>query len=137
GTMALASLAPIAGMNGRGRRLAAAAAALAVGAGSLAAREIARRLDPDVHVTFLDVGQGDAALIEAPHGHAALIDGGGSFDGSFDPGERVVEPVLRARGIDRLDVVALSHPHPDHLNGLHRVVQRFTVGALWQSGDDG
>jgi competence protein ComEC len=48
-----------------------------------------------------------------------------------------VEPFLRARGISRLDVVALSHPHPDHLNGLRRVLARFPVGALWTSGDDG
>jgi competence protein ComEC len=121
------------------RRLgwAAAAAALVVGAGSLCGREVARRLDPDLRVTFLDVGQGDAALVEAPGGAAALVDGGGSFDGSFDPGERVIEPVLRARGISRLDLVALSHPHPDHLNGLHRILQRFPVARLWTSGDDG
>jgi len=121
----------------RWRRLAGAALALAVGTGSIAAREAARRMDPDLRVTFLDVGQGDAALIEASGGAAALIDGGGSFDGSFDPGERVVEPVLRARGITHLDLVALSHPHPDHLNGLHRILERFSVGALWTSGDGG
>src|SRR6185369_16115656 len=91
GMIALASLR--AGRDGRWRplRLAAATAALAIGSGSLAAREVARQLDPDVRVTFLDVGQGDAALIEAPGGHAVLIDGGGSVDGSFDPGERVIE----------------------------------------------
>jgi competence protein ComEC len=44
---------------------------------------------------------------------------------------------LRARGISRLDIVALSHPHPDHLNGLFRVLERFPVGAFWSSGDEG
>jgi competence protein ComEC len=44
---------------------------------------------------------------------------------------------LRRRGITAVDIVALSHPHPDHLNGLLRVVDRFAVGALWTSGDDG
>jgi competence protein ComEC len=48
-----------------------------------------------------------------------------------------VEPVLRARGIARVDLVVLSHPHPDHLNGLLRVLARFEVGALWTNGDDG
>lgn len=114
-----------------------AALALGVGVGSLAARELARRLDPDVIVTFLDVGQGDAAVVQAPGGRTLLIDGGGTYDGGFDPGARVVEPFLRARGITRLDAVVLSHPHPDHLNGLHRVVARFPVAALWTSGDDG
>ena len=66
-----------------------------------------------------------------------LIDGGGTRDGTFDTGARIVEPFLRARGISRLDVVALSHPHPDHLNGLFRILQRFEVGAFWSSGDDG
>jgi competence protein ComEC len=88
-------------------------------------------------VTFLDVGQGDAAVIEAPGGAVMVIDGGGAFDAAFDPGERIVEPFLRARGIDQIDLVALSHPHPDHLNGLFRIVERFPVGALWTSGDDG
>jgi competence protein ComEC len=122
----------------RRRRLLVAAGAAGLFAGvSLGAREIARRTDQRLRVTFLDVGQGDAALIEAPGGRTVLIDGGGSFDGSFDPGERVIEPLLRARGIVRLDLVALSHPHPDHLNGLQRVLQRFPVARLWTSGDDG
>ena len=88
-------------------------------------------------MTFLDVGQGDAAVVEAPGGAVMLIDGGGTRDGQFDTGARIVEPFLRARGISRLDVVALSHPHPDHLNGLFRILQRFPVGAFWSSGDDG
>jgi competence protein ComEC len=88
-------------------------------------------------VTFLDIGQGDAAVIEAPGGGVMLIDGGGVRDGSFDTGARIVEPFLRARGIGRIDIVALSHPHPDHLNGLFRVLGRFDVGAFWSSGDDG
>jgi len=49
----------------------------------------------------------------------------------------VVEPFLRAHGIVRLDLVALSHPHPDHQGGLHRILARFPVGTLWTSGDDG
>ena len=105
--------------------------------GSLVARDWARRHDPSTRVTFLDVGQGDAAVIEAPGGAVALVDGGGAFDDAFDPGERIVEPFLRARGISRVDVVALSHPHPDHLNGLRWILRRFPVGALWTSGDDG
>jgi competence protein ComEC len=49
----------------------------------------------------------------------------------------VVEPVLRARGIGRLDLVVLSHPHPDHLNGLLRVLDRFPVKSLWTNGHCG
>ncbi|HVZ74919.1 MAG TPA: DNA internalization-related competence protein ComEC/Rec2, partial [Polyangia bacterium] len=117
--------------------LVGATVALVVGVGSLAVRDWRRRHADAARVTFLDVGQGDAAVVEAPGGAVALIDGGGAFDDGFDPGERIVEPFLRARGIIRLDLVALSHPHPDHLNGLRRIVERFPVGALWTSGDDG
>jgi competence protein ComEC len=104
---------------------------------SLIARDIVRRTRDDLRVTFIDVGQGDAVLVEGPHGFVALVDGGGRYDDSFDTGARIVEPVLRARGITRLDLVVLSHPHPDHMNGLFRILKRFTVGALWTNGDDG
>jgi competence protein ComEC len=75
-------------------------------------------------------------VVEAP-GFVAVIDGGGTYDDTFDTGARVLEPFLRFRGIDRIDLVVLSHPHPDHLNGLFRLLARFPVGALWTSGDDG
>ena len=127
-----------AGLPVRRRWLARAALGLALAAAiSLVARDHVRRHRRALVITFLDVGQGDAAVVEAPGGAAMLIDGGGSRDGAFDTGARIVEPFLRARGIGRLDVVALSHPHPDHLNGLFRILQRFQVAALWSSGDDG
>jgi competence protein ComEC len=122
------------------RWLATGAALLASAAAvSLGARAIDRRLDDGLSVTFLDVGQGDAALVEGPRGQVMLIDGGGAVDGRsrFDPGARVIEPVLRRKTIGQIDVVVLSHPHPDHLNGLLRVLERFPVKALWISGDDG
>jgi competence protein ComEC len=110
---------------------------VAFGLASLGVRERARRACPDLVVTFLDVGQGDSAVVQLPGGRTLLVDGGGTYDGAFDPGARIVEPFLRAAGILHLDLVALSHPHPDHMGGLHRVLQRFEVGALWTSGDDG
>ena len=133
----LALVAPTA--LGRRRRVAVAAAVACavVACSSLVIRELRRRFTDALTVTFLDVGQGDAAVIEAPGGSVMLIDGGGTRDGQFDTGARIVEPFLRARGISRVEVVALSHPHPDHLNGLFRILQRFPVGAFWSSGDDG
>jgi len=110
---------------------------LGTGAISIGARELLRRCSRSLIVTFLDVGQGDAAVVQLPGGRTVLVDGGGTYDGSFDPGARVVEPFLRARGITHLDAVALSHPHPDHLGGLHRIVARFPTDRLWTSGDDG
>ena len=121
----------------RRRWLVACAATLTLACATLAGQEIARLACEDLRVTFLDVGQGDAALVEGPHGFVALVDAGGRYDNSFDTGARIVEPVLRARGITKLDLIVLSHPHPDHMNGLLRILKRFPVGALWTSGDDG
>ena len=137
GAGALALVAAAVAGPARRRVAAGALAAALLAIGSLAVRDFGRRHARDLTVTFLDVGQGDAAVVEAPGARVLLIDGGGVRDGSFDPGARIVEPFLRARGIGRVDVVALSHPHPDHLNGLFRILQRFEVGAFWSSGDDG
>ncbi|HVT10391.1 MAG TPA: DNA internalization-related competence protein ComEC/Rec2 [Polyangia bacterium] len=133
-----AGLLALRAMAGRRRALGVAAVGCALAAaGSLVLRDQIRRHAGALVVTFLDVGQGDAAVIEVPGGDAMLIDGGGSRDGAFDTGARIVEPFLRARGITRLRIVALSHPHPDHLNGLFRILQRFPVDLFWSSGDDG
>jgi competence protein ComEC len=82
----------------------------------------------------LDVGQGDAALIDLPDGQLMLVDGGGFVGSPVDPGARVIVPILRARRRARLDVVVLSHPHPDHFGGLTSVIQGVEVGELWDTG---
>jgi competence protein ComEC len=89
----------------------------------------------ELRLTFLSVGQGDGVVIELPSGETLVLDAGGSPVGSFDPGERVVAPYLWSRGHTRLAVLALSHPHPDHANGLPYLLSRFEVGELWQSGE--
>jgi len=97
-----------------------------------------------LEVTVLDVGQGDSIFTAFPNGRTMLIDGGG-IDGSEwiggtrsgpDVGEEVVSPYLWSRGIKRLDVVALTHAHHDHLDGLHSVLQNFRVGELWIGRDE-
>ncbi|HLC20640.1 MAG TPA: DNA internalization-related competence protein ComEC/Rec2, partial [Candidatus Methylomirabilis sp.] len=87
-----------------------------------------------VRMTVLDVRQGDAVLLELPGGRTILIDGGGLFDDRFDIGEQVVVPFLLSKWIGRLDLVVLSHPHPDHLNGLMAVLRHFRVGQVWDGG---
>ncbi|MCU1280590.1 MAG: internalization-related competence protein ComEC/Rec2, partial [bacterium] len=86
--------------------------------------------------TFLDVGQGDACVVELPHGRVMVVDGGGSFDPTFDPGQQVIAPFLWRRGIGRIDLIVLSHPHPDHANGLGTLVEQFEVGELWTNGQE-
>jgi competence protein ComEC len=77
-------------------------------------------------VRFLDVGQGDAALVTTPGGVAMLVDGG--------PDEEQVATELSALGVKRLDVVVASHPHADHVVGLPSVLARFQVGVVLQPG---
>ncbi len=87
-------------------------------------------------ISFPDVGQGDCALIELASGKTILIDGGGTRDNRFDIGRRVVAPYLWSRGIRTLDLVILSHPHPDHLNGLLFLLGKFKVTEIWTHGLD-
>ncbi len=117
------------------RALRVAAVAALVLMAALGWRAAAPRLWPELRVTFLDVGQADAAVIELPSGHAIIVDGGGSFDASYDPGERIVGPYLRRRGIAHLDLVVLSHPHPDHANGLPYLVANFPVDEIWPAAE--
>ena len=87
-----------------------------------------------IEVTFLDVGQGDSIFLSLPGGRTMLMDGGGTLDDRFDIGERVVAPYLWHRWLRRMDVVVLSHPQPDHLQGLRAVLEEFPVGEVWESG---
>ena len=85
--------------------------------------------------TVLDVGQGNCALIRLPGGKTLLIDGGGFEGSSFDVGRYVVAPFLLREKIRKIDVVVLTHPHPDHLNGLLYILKNFAVGEVWSNGD--
>ncbi|HEX2056286.1 MAG TPA: DNA internalization-related competence protein ComEC/Rec2 [Nitrospiraceae bacterium] len=84
-------------------------------------------------VTFLDVGQGDSAVVELPDGQVVLIDGGSAYD-RFDMGRGVVAPYLWNRGIRTIDHVVASHPQLDHVGGLPSVIDRFTVRHVWTNG---
>lgn len=84
-----------------------------------------------VAVHFIDVGQGDAALVVTPHKRAVLIDTGGlAGDAAFDVGERVVLPYLRHYGVRRLDMLILTHGHQDHAGGAAAIVRTMPVGAM-------
>jgi competence protein ComEC len=92
-------------------------------------------LDDDrFRVTFLDVSQGDSAVLELPDGEVVLIDGGGSYE-RFDMGRGVVAPYLWNRGIRTIDYVIATHPQLDHVGGLAYVLRHFTVRHFWGTGD--
>ena len=105
------------------------------------AHSAAPRFSRDLRVTFLAVGQGDAALVQLPGGGAMLVDGGGDLRGLAPPGadvgSRIVLPALAELGVSRLDVVVLTHPHPDHAGGLFAVLDELPVGELWLTGEPG
>jgi competence protein ComEC len=84
----------------------------------------------------LDVGQGDSLLLITPDGMALLVDGGGlggplGAHTAFDIGEEVVSEALWSRGIRKLDAVALTHAHSDHMGGLPAVLRNFRPAELW------
>jgi competence protein ComEC len=87
-----------------------------------------------LQVFFVDVGQGDATLIQTGDGKSMLIDAGGSVNGGPDPGALSVLPLLGALRITQLDVLVMSHPHPDHYGGLQAVLEHVRVGELWDTG---
>ena len=91
---------------------------------------------PDLRVTIIDVGDGSAALLEIPGGHTIMIDGGGFSDNaSFDVGSRIIAPLLWQKKIRTVDLLILSHPNSDHLNGLIYIADQFNVKSLWSNDE--
>jgi competence protein ComEC len=98
-----------------------------------------------LEVTAIDVGQGDSLLVTGPGARSMLVDAGGPVGGlgplmamrasGFDVGEEVVAPYLWSRRMRRLDVVALTHEHSDHMGGMPAVLRDFRPRELWVGVD--
>lgn len=84
---------------------------------------------PRPRLVALEVGQGAAGLVEG-HRAAVLVDAGSSFAGR-DWGRRAVVPALAALGVERLDILIVSHGDLDHWGGVPAVLEAVSVGAIW------
>ena len=97
-------------------------------------------------VQFLDVGQGDSILVTTPEGKHILIDGGGTLNfqkpsdawkerkSPYEVGEKVVVPLLKKRGVHRLEAVIMSHGDQDHIGGLQAVLREIPVDSIVFNG---
>ncbi len=132
----LATLAAVGFVATRGARPKLVIAAIAIVA--LAGAEVRLRANEvgtgELRVTFLDVGQGDAAIVDLPDGSLMLVDTGGAFETGADPGARVLVPLLRARRRARIHRLVITHPHPDHYGGVAAIAARFPIDEIWDSG---
>jgi competence protein ComEC len=86
-------------------------------------------LNPKLIATVIDIGQGDAALLEFPNGKRMLVDAGPSSQ-QFDAGERTIVPFLKHKGIKKLDYLIITHPHSDHIGGAGSILKSIKVDTL-------
>jgi competence protein ComEC len=99
--------------------------------------ELLKHYTKDSTITFIDVGQGSASLLEIPTGKRALIDCGGQASPGFNTGEQVVGPFLWKKGFTGINAVIITHPDADHYNGLPFILKHFRPDTLWINGSAG
>lgn len=105
-----------------------------------------RAMDRDGLIQFIDVGQGDSILIRTPEGKHLLVDGGGTVafrkkgeewkirKDPYEVGQKLLVPLLKQRGVHKLDAVILTHADQDHSGGLQAVLEQIPVHAFIFNG---
>jgi competence protein ComEC len=113
----------------------ALAIALFTTAAAIVLWPLLRPADGRLRLSVLDVGQGDAIVIELPDGRVVLVDTGPGGARRLDTGERIVAPFLWNRGVRRLAAVIVTHDDADHAGGLPSILRLFRVDELWTSAE--
>lgn len=90
-------------------------------------------VSPALTATFLDIGQGDAILLQLPSRKVILVD---TADRSYrrDYAKLVIYPYLIRSGIRKIDIMILTHPHNDHIGGAPYLLRTMEIGQIWESG---
>lgn len=81
-------------------------------------------------VTYLDVGEGNSAVVVTPSRKVIVVDTGPSW-GGFNAGERIIAPYLLHEGIRKIDVLLITHPHEDHIGGFDWLIDNFPMGEIF------
>lgn len=117
-------------MKLRGKRYIYAAAAAGVLAAVFVFMQVLR--SNTAEITFVNVGQGDGAVVSVPYRGTILIDGGGGSEYSdYDPGKEIYVPYLISHGKTNIDAAFVSHFHKDHIQGIIAAVKELDVHAVF------
>jgi competence protein ComEC len=82
-----------------------------------------------LRISFLDIGQGDAAVLRFPNGNVMLVDAGDK-NRYVDSGQKIVIPFLKSQTIMHLQYLVLSHPHHDHIGGMFSLLQTIKIDTV-------